>query len=94
MIALANNHLLDQDKRGLRDTLETCKEVRDIHKSVNNLTLVPLAQKHIKQHCVRYILYRGMGYGTLCSTALSIGIVSARGSYAFILSKQGALHEK
>lgn len=26
IVALANNHLLDQDKRGLRDTLETCKE--------------------------------------------------------------------
>jgi len=26
IVSLANNHLLDQDKRGLRDTLETCKK--------------------------------------------------------------------
>jgi len=37
-------------------------------------------QKHMKPHCVHYILYRDIGYGTLCSTALSIGVVSARGS--------------
>ena len=34
----------------------------------------------MKPHCVPYILYRDIGYGTLCSTALSIGVVSARGS--------------
>jgi hypothetical protein len=34
----------------------------------------------MKPHCVLYILYRDIGYGTLCSTALSIGVVSARGS--------------
>ena len=40
-----------------------------------------LLQKHMKPHCVHYILYRDIGYGTLCSTALSIGVVSARGLY-------------
>jgi hypothetical protein len=40
-----------------------------------------LLQKHMKPHCVPYILYRDIGHGTLCSTALSIGVVSARGSH-------------
>jgi hypothetical protein len=44
-------------------------------------------QKYMKPHCVRYILYRGIGYGTLYSTALSIGVVSARGSYKCIIKR-------
>jgi len=42
--------------------------------------LKSLLQKHMKPHCVCYILYRDVSHGTLCSTALSIGVVSARGS--------------
>lgn len=39
-----------------------------------------LLQKHMKPHCVHYILHRRVSCGTLCSTALSICVVSARGS--------------
>ena len=39
-----------------------------------------LLQKHMKPHCMHYILYLDVGYGTLCSIALSIDVVSARGS--------------
>ena len=52
------------------------KKVRGCRKSKQE----SLLQKHMKPHCVHYILYRDIGYGTLCSTALSIGVVSARGS--------------
>ena len=34
----------------------------------------------MKPYCAHYILHRGLGFGTLCSIALSIGVVSARGS--------------
>ena len=40
----------------------------------------------MKPHCMHYILYRVMGYGALCSAALSIGVVSARGSF---VTKEG-----
>ncbi len=36
----------------------------------------------MKAHFVRYILYKGMSYGTLYSTALSIGIVFAVFAFA------------
>ena len=39
----------------------------------------------MKPHCVCYILYICVGCGTLCSAALSICVVSARGSYQFII---------
>ena len=42
--------------------------------------LLRFLQKHMKAHFMRYVLYKGMSYGTLYSTALSIGTVSARGS--------------
>jgi len=34
----------------------------------------------MKVHCMRYMLYIGMSCGTPCSAALSIGVVSAKGS--------------
>ena len=37
-------------------------------------------QKHMKAHRMRYILCIGVSHDTLCSTDLSIGVVSARGS--------------
>ena len=46
-----------------------------------------LLQKHIQPHCVYYILYRSIGNDTLCSNALSIRVVSARGSYINFLKK-------
>ena len=42
----------------------------------------------MKPHCVHYILYRDIGYGTLCSTALSIGVVSARGSIDALINEE------
>ena len=41
---------------------------------------VSLLQKHMKPRCLRYILRIGVSCGTLCGIALSIGVVSARGS--------------
>jgi hypothetical protein len=42
----------------------------------------------MKPHCVHYILYRDIGYGTLRSTALSIGVVSARGSIDALINEE------
>ena len=57
------------------------QEVRKIREAnAKKFNYKSLLQKHIKPHCVYYILHRSMGYDILYSNYLSIGVVSARGS--------------
>ncbi len=62
------------------DDLLDCFVSSETYENLQSGKKTSLLQKHMKPHCVCYILHRDVSYGTLCSTALSIGVVSARGS--------------